>query len=106
MAQGKVKIKENGLPEGNPEKSGVLVDLSDLVPEIKRRLERKAKIDGMTTQGLGLRVVGGIRGENKSEATEVTVPIEKAPEAEATEVVAEPAVKAIKAEEPAKVQES
>jgi hypothetical protein len=44
-----VKIKENGLPEGNPEKSGVLVNKADLIPELKRRLERKAKIDSMVS---------------------------------------------------------
>ena len=38
QAQGKVKIKEMGLPEGHPEKDGVLVDLQDLVPEVKKRL--------------------------------------------------------------------
>ncbi|KAE8445035.1 Cytoplasmic and mitochondrial histidine tRNA synthetase, partial [Mollisiaceae sp. DMI_Dod_QoI] len=40
MAQGKVKIKQMGLPEGDPEKEGVLVNLSDIVPELKRRLEQ------------------------------------------------------------------
>ena len=33
-----VKIKEMGLPEGHPEKDGVLVKLQDLIPEIKKRL--------------------------------------------------------------------
>ncbi len=41
MAQGKVKIKQMGLPEGDPEKEGVLVNLSDIVPELKRRLEQR-----------------------------------------------------------------
>jgi histidyl-tRNA synthetase len=51
-----------GLQDGHPEKEGVLVDLKDLVSEVKRRLQRKATIDAITTQAEGLRVVGGIRG--------------------------------------------
>ena len=38
QAQGKVRIKEMGLPEGHPEKEGVLVDLADLVSEVRKRL--------------------------------------------------------------------
>jgi histidyl-tRNA synthetase len=62
-AQGMVKVKEMGLREGHPEKEGVLVKTSDLVPEIRKRLARKAEIDGMTKEAEGLRVVGGIKGE-------------------------------------------
>lgn len=40
QAQGKVKIKRLGLPDGHPEKDGVLVNLTDLVAEIKERLQR------------------------------------------------------------------
>jgi histidyl-tRNA synthetase len=43
QAQGKVKIKEMGLPDGHPEKEGVLVDLKDLVPEVRVRLQQKAE---------------------------------------------------------------
>jgi histidyl-tRNA synthetase len=32
-----------GLPEGHPEKEGVSVDISNLVDEIKRRIEQKNK---------------------------------------------------------------
>lgn len=32
-----------GLPEGHPEKEGVLVDISNLVHEIKLRIEQKNK---------------------------------------------------------------
>jgi hypothetical protein len=39
QAQGKVKIKEMGLPEGHPEKDGVLVDMKDLVSEVQKRLD-------------------------------------------------------------------
>ncbi|GAM41829.1 histidine-tRNA ligase [Talaromyces pinophilus] len=43
LAAGQVKIKEMGLPEGHPEKEGVSVDISNLVDEIKRRIEQKNK---------------------------------------------------------------
>lgn len=43
---GKVKIKEMGLPEGHPEKDGVLVDIKDLTTEIKKRLAMKAATTG------------------------------------------------------------
>lgn len=36
-----MKIKELGLEEGHPEKEGVLVDLTSLIPEVKTRLARK-----------------------------------------------------------------
>ena len=67
VAAGKIKIKENGLREGHPEKTGVLVDMSELVPELRKRLARKAAIDGMTQEAGGLRVVGGIRGEAENQ---------------------------------------
>lgn len=63
MAQGKVKIKEMGLREGHPEKEGVLVALTDLVPEIRKRLERKVTLDSLVKEAEGLRVVDGIKGE-------------------------------------------
>ena len=43
QAQGKVKIKEMGLEEGHPEKAGVVVELKDLVEEVRERLGRTAK---------------------------------------------------------------
>lgn len=63
IAQGKVKLKENGLQPGHPEKDGVLVNVSDLVSEIKQRLQRKADLDSLTREADGLRVVDGVRGE-------------------------------------------
>ena len=36
--QGLVKVKEMGLPEGHPEKDGVLVKLSELVPRVRDKL--------------------------------------------------------------------
>ena len=55
LKEGKVKIKELGLEEGNPEKDGVLVEKAQLVAEVKRRLERKGK-----ERDVGM--LGGIRG--------------------------------------------
>ncbi|RJE23665.1 histidyl-tRNA synthetase [Aspergillus sclerotialis] len=43
MAAGKVKIKEMGLPDGHPEKEGVLVDFASLVDELKPRIAKKNK---------------------------------------------------------------
>ena len=63
MAAGKVKIKEMGLRDGHPEKEGVLVNLKDLVSEVRNRISRKSKLDEMVQQAEGLRVVGGLRGE-------------------------------------------
>ena len=47
QAQGKVKIKEMGLPEGHPEKDGVMVDAKDLVHEVREKLKMKAESDGL-----------------------------------------------------------
>lgn len=63
VAQGKVKIKEMGLRDGHPEKDGVLVDLADIVPEIRQRLKRKANLDQLAQEAEGSRVVDGIKGE-------------------------------------------
>ncbi|KAK4698114.1 histidyl-tRNA synthetase, partial [Lecanoromycetidae sp. Uapishka_2] len=41
QAQGKVKIKEMGLPEGHAEKDGVMVPLDDLIAEVRARLRKK-----------------------------------------------------------------
>lgn len=43
LAAGKIRVKEMGLPEGHPEKDGVLVDLVTLPEEIKRRLDKKKR---------------------------------------------------------------
>lgn len=42
ISQGKVKIKEMGLPDGHPDKDGVNVDLSNLVSEVRSRIQAKA----------------------------------------------------------------
>lgn len=70
VAQGKVKIKEMGLQEGHPEKEGILVDLKDMVKEVKTRLQRKRELDSLTQQAEGLKVVDGIKkDEVKAEPT-------------------------------------
>ena len=58
QVQGKVKIKEMGAT--GPDKEGVLVDLRDLVKEVKTRLQRKEETDGVpevtaSTEGLDLK---------------------------------------------------
>lgn len=78
VAQGKVKIKEMGLQDGHPEKEGVLVELKDMVQEVKTRLQRKRELDLMTQQAEGLKVVHGIKGDevkaaaSSAEASEQT----------------------------------
>lgn len=56
QAQGKVKIKEMGLAADNPEKDGVMVNLADLVTEVRARLQKKAELEGMEAATNGLRV--------------------------------------------------
>lgn len=47
LAAGKVKIKEMGLPDGHPEKEGVLIDLGALVGELRTRIATKQRsVDG------------------------------------------------------------
>ncbi|KAI5867059.1 hypothetical protein GGS23DRAFT_553356 [Durotheca rogersii] len=69
LAQGKVKIKEMGLRDDHPEKEGVLVNLSDLVNEVKQRLQRKQELDEMTRRAEGLKVVHGIKGDGVAAST-------------------------------------
>ena len=52
LKAGKCKIKEMGLPEGHPEKEGVMVELEDLVREVKTRLNKEG-VDASITAGLG-----------------------------------------------------
>ncbi|CEJ94983.1 Putative Histidyl-tRNA synthetase [[Torrubiella] hemipterigena] len=63
VAQGNVKIKEMGLPEGHPEKEGILVSLDSMVAEVKTRLQRKKDVEAIAQQAEGLQVVDGIKGE-------------------------------------------
>ncbi|KAK1968923.1 histidyl-tRNA synthetase [Colletotrichum sublineola] len=69
VQKGVVRIKELGLPEGHPQKDGELVDMASLVPEVQKRLSRKRELDGLARQAEGLRVVGGMRGEDIKSAS-------------------------------------
>ena len=68
LAQGKVKVKEMGLPDDHPEKEGVLVELSSIAQDVKQRLERKQKLDRVTEQAEGLKVVEGVKGDDVTPA--------------------------------------
>ncbi|CAI7571417.1 unnamed protein product [Penicillium glandicola] len=45
LSAGKCRIKEMGLPDGHPEKEGVEVEISSLVPELQTRLAKKQQGD-------------------------------------------------------------
>lgn len=52
LAAGKCRIKELGLPEGHPEKDGVMVELEHVAAEVKSRLNHQG-VDASITAGLG-----------------------------------------------------
>jgi histidyl-tRNA synthetase len=54
--EGKVKIKEMGLPEGHAEKDGVLVAQANLVDELKKRLQTKSVGSGLAERLKSLNV--------------------------------------------------
>lgn len=83
VQKGVVRIKELGLPEGHPQKDGELVDMAALVPEVQKRLSRKRELDDIATRAEGLRVVGGLKGEDVKSASGSEVAA--APAAAATE---------------------
>ena len=58
IKQGKVRIKELGLQEGHAEKEGVLVDLSVLVSEIKKRFEADSRAQQLDEGLESLKVAG------------------------------------------------
>lgn len=64
LANGQVKLKQMGLDDGHPEKEGILVPIPNLVGEVRRRLEQLRKLEEMTVDASGLRVVDGIKGES------------------------------------------
>lgn len=45
LAEGIVKLKEMGLPEGHPEKDGVAVELANLEKEVKRRIDKSQSLN-------------------------------------------------------------
>ncbi|KAK4464917.1 putative mitochondrial histidyl-tRNA synthetase precursor [Cladorrhinum samala] len=64
LAQGKVRLKEMGLPEDHPLKEGELISFENLTQEVQARLDQKKRLDSIAEQAGGLRVVGGIKGED------------------------------------------
>jgi histidyl-tRNA synthetase len=50
QAQGKVKLKQMGLPEGHPEKDGVMVDLSDLVQKVKAKIAEQESVESLASR--------------------------------------------------------
>lgn len=59
-----IRLKQMGLEDGHPEKEGILVSINDLVGEVRRRLELELKLEEMTRNAAGLRVVDGVKGED------------------------------------------
>lgn len=57
-----------GLSKDHPEKEGILVDQRDMVAAVKLRLDRKNKLDEVSVQAEGLKVVDGIKGEEAKPA--------------------------------------
>jgi histidyl-tRNA synthetase len=53
LAQGKIKIKENGLPADNPDKDGITIEKANLVSEVKSRLQSKAEKQDSLANGVG-----------------------------------------------------
>lgn len=60
LAEGKCKIKEMGLPEGHPEKDGVLIDMATLESEVRERIGKK---------GSSAALVDGVNGISLDEET-------------------------------------
>ena len=61
QAMGKVKIKELGLKEGHPEKDGVLIELQNLVEEVKARLAAKTVQEDSSAHSLPTAQVDGLK---------------------------------------------
>ena len=53
-----------GLPEDHPLKEGELISFENLTQEVQARLDQKKRLDSIAEQAGGLRVVGGIKGED------------------------------------------
>lgn len=58
-----------GLGDNHPEKEGVLVAISDLASEIRRRIDQLERLDQLTVNASGLRVVDGVKGEDVRNAS-------------------------------------
>lgn len=65
QAKGQVRIKELGLEAGHAEKDGVLVDLANLVEEVKQRLRRKEeKLAGGNSEESKTAEYGAVKWKN------------------------------------------
>ncbi|KAK1752389.1 hypothetical protein QBC47DRAFT_404722 [Echria macrotheca] len=64
LAQGKVRIKEMGLPAEHPLKEGELISLEKLEEEVQQRLVLKKQLDSIVREAAGLRVVHGIKSDD------------------------------------------
>lgn len=58
FAKNQVKIKELGLhlPQDHPDKDGVVVEISNLVDEVRRRLANQTDVGALTQKTEGLKV--------------------------------------------------
>lgn len=66
-----MRIKELGLEAGHAEKDGVLVALTDLVSEVRRRLARRLDEEeqkGVEAVRLGVEGLGKVEEDTKKEA--------------------------------------
>ncbi|KAI5927682.1 histidyl-tRNA synthetase, class IIa [Camillea tinctor] len=68
LAQGKVRIKEMGLPEGHPDKDGVLVNLSEVAEELKQRLKQRRELEEVTNGADGLQVEAATAPANTTQS--------------------------------------
>lgn len=61
-----------GLSDTHPEKEGILVDILDLANEIRRRLDQINRLEQLTQDASGLRVVDGMKGEDVKDSAAAT----------------------------------
>lgn len=81
QAKGQVRVKELGLEAGHTEKDGVLVDLTNLVEEVRQRLKRREeKLAGGNAEESKTAHDGAVKGKN--EAVEAII---KSPDTTKTE---------------------
>lgn len=63
-----------GLGDNHPEKDGTLVAQSELASEIRRRIDQLERLDQLTVNASGLRVVDGVRGEDVKRSDDAAAP--------------------------------
>lgn len=67
QAKGQVRVKELGLEAGHTEKDGVLVDLTNLVEEVRQRLKRREeKLAGGNAEESKTAHDGAVKGKNEA----------------------------------------